>query len=168
MAIILSIPHRRMTQVHRWPTQVSRYQNGKKQSGFYWSKREWVAVASDGAYASLHLAPDRWPRQHPTTQFFTGRMPFLPPNQQRQSTEGICHAAINEYWLNDCSGYWLFCRTLLTVCWALPTSQRGRRAFPRAARRLRSYCASSKTTKLQPCQPPLLTALHYAKTRPQS
>jgi len=22
--------------------------------------------------------------------FFTGRMPFLPPNQQRQSTEGIC------------------------------------------------------------------------------
>ena len=30
----------------------------------------------------------RQPRQHPTTQFFTGRMPFLPPNQQRQSTEG--------------------------------------------------------------------------------
>jgi len=23
----------------------------------------------------------------PTTQFFTGRMPFLPPNQQRQSTQ---------------------------------------------------------------------------------
>ena len=22
--------------------------------------------------------------------FFTGRMPFLPPNQQRQSTEGLC------------------------------------------------------------------------------
>jgi len=28
----------------------------------------------------------RQPRQHPTTQFFTGRMPFLPPNQQHQST----------------------------------------------------------------------------------
>jgi len=25
----------------------------------------------------------------PTTRFFTGRMPFPPPNQQRQSTEGI-------------------------------------------------------------------------------
>ena len=25
----------------------------------------------------------------PTTQFFTDRMPFLPPNQQRQSTEGF-------------------------------------------------------------------------------
>jgi len=29
------------------------------------------------------------PVGYPTTQFFTGRMPFLPPNQQRQSTEGI-------------------------------------------------------------------------------
>ena len=27
-------------------TQVSRYQKGKNQSGFYWSKRQWVAVAS--------------------------------------------------------------------------------------------------------------------------
>jgi len=45
-------------------------------------------MASAGPYATLHLAPDRQPRQHPTTQFFTGRMPFLPPNQQRQSTEG--------------------------------------------------------------------------------
>jgi len=34
--------------------------------------------------------PCRQPRQHPTTQFFTGRMPFLTPNQQRQSTEGTC------------------------------------------------------------------------------
>jgi len=29
------------------------------QSGFYWSKRQWVAVASAGPYASLHLAADR-------------------------------------------------------------------------------------------------------------
>ena len=47
-----------------------------------------MAVASAGPYASLHLAPDRLPCQHPTTQFFTGRMPFLPPNQQCKSTEG--------------------------------------------------------------------------------
>jgi len=47
-----------------------------------------VVVASAGSYASLHLATDRQPRRHPTTQIFTGRMPFLPPNQQRQSTEG--------------------------------------------------------------------------------
>jgi len=35
------------------------------------------------------LQTDNHARQHPTTQFFTGRMPFLPPNQQCQSsTEG--------------------------------------------------------------------------------
>ena len=31
------------------------------------------------------------PRQYRMTQFFTGRMPFLPPNQQRESTEGKKH-----------------------------------------------------------------------------
>jgi len=31
----------------------------------------------------------RQPCQHPITQIFTGRMPFLPPNQQRQSTEAL-------------------------------------------------------------------------------
>ena len=54
----------------------------------YWSKRQWVSVASAGPYANLHLAWDRQPRQHPTTQFFTGRMPFLLPNHECQSTEG--------------------------------------------------------------------------------
>ena len=29
------------------------------QPGFYWSKRQWVEVASAGPYASLHLAPYR-------------------------------------------------------------------------------------------------------------
>jgi len=46
-----------------------------------------VAVASDEPYASLHLAPDRYHTSTPPL-FFTGWMPFLPPNQQRQSTEG--------------------------------------------------------------------------------
>ena len=35
----------------------------------YWSKRQWVAVASAGLYASLHLPPDWQPRKHPITQF---------------------------------------------------------------------------------------------------
>ena len=29
------------------------------QSGLYWSKRQWVAMASAGPYANLHLAADR-------------------------------------------------------------------------------------------------------------
>jgi len=39
-------------------------------------------------------------RQHPTTQFFTGRKPFLPPSQQRQSTEGTAYS-INTLTEND-------------------------------------------------------------------
>jgi len=39
-------------------------------------------------HASLHLAPDRYTiPAPPTAQIFTGHMPFLPPNQQHQSTE---------------------------------------------------------------------------------
>ena len=40
-----------------------------------------------GQGADLHMT------QHPTTQFFTGRMPFLPPTQQHQSTEGVINLA---------------------------------------------------------------------------
>jgi len=47
-----------------------------------------VAVASAGLYASLHLSPDNH-ANIPPLSFFTGQMPFLPPNQQRQSTEGM-------------------------------------------------------------------------------
>ena len=31
----------------------------------------------------------------PQLKFFTGRMPFLPPNQQRQSTEGVNFVPLN-------------------------------------------------------------------------
>jgi len=66
-------------------------------------------VASAGTYASMHCAPDRQPRQHHTTQFFTGRMPFLLPNQQRQSTEGKKHSmtfhanelTLNQQWISQ-------------------------------------------------------------------
>jgi len=42
---------------------------------------------SGNSWAICKSAP-RSSLQYPNTQFFTGRMPFLPPNQQRQSTEG--------------------------------------------------------------------------------
>jgi len=45
-----------------------------------------VALASAGPYAGLHLAPDKHANTLPV--FLQRRMPFLPPNQQHQSTEG--------------------------------------------------------------------------------
>ena len=53
-----------------------------------------MAVASAGPYASLHLAPNIQPHQHPITLFFTGRINFLPPNQQRQSAEDNLKMAV--------------------------------------------------------------------------
>ena len=60
-------------------TRVSQYQKCKTNLDFTEAK-ECVAVASAGPYASVHFTPDRQPCQYPTTQFFTGRMPFPSPN----------------------------------------------------------------------------------------
>ena len=68
-------------------TQVNRYQEGKP----IWILLKQETVSGSGiSWAICKSAPcsKQTPCQHPTTRFFTGRMPFLPPNQQRQSTEG--------------------------------------------------------------------------------
>jgi len=52
----------RLTHTHAHLTALFRDYPGKpvperkNQSGFYWSKRQWIAVASAGPYASLQLA----------------------------------------------------------------------------------------------------------------
>jgi len=67
-------------------TWVSRYQKGKTNLDFTGAKdSEWQWLQTDN-HASTS-----------TTLFFTGRMPFLPPNQQRQSTEGTLHGALHGF-----------------------------------------------------------------------
>jgi len=68
-------------------TWISRYQKGKTNLDF----TEQETVSGSGiSWAVCKSAPRS--RQTtmpvPTTLFFTGRMPFLPANQQHQSTEG--------------------------------------------------------------------------------
>ena len=66
-------------------TQVSRYQKGKTNLDYTearYSEWQWHELGHMQICTSLQTD------NHTTTQFFTGRMPFLPPNQQRQSTEG--------------------------------------------------------------------------------
>jgi len=72
------------------PGEQSRYQRGKtRKVKTNLDLLEQEMVSGNGiCWAICKSAPrPRQPRQHPTTQFFTGWMPFLPPNQQRQSTE---------------------------------------------------------------------------------
>ena len=75
---------------------VSRYQKGKTRKGkTNLDLLEQEIVSGSGiCWAICKSAPHpRQPCQHPTTQFFTGRMPFLSPNQQHQSTEGTAYIA---------------------------------------------------------------------------
>jgi len=51
-----------------------------------------VAVASAGPYASLHLAPDRQPHQHPTTQFLQAVCPSCRPTNSVKAlkAQNVC------------------------------------------------------------------------------
>jgi len=65
-------------------TRVSWYQKGK--SSLDLLEQEIVSGSGISWAICKSASHPRQPCQHSTTQFFTGRMPFLPPNQQRKST----------------------------------------------------------------------------------
>jgi len=58
---------------------VSQHQKGKTNLDFTEARDSEWQVASAGPYASLHLAPDRQPRQHRTTQFLQAGCPSCRP-----------------------------------------------------------------------------------------
>jgi len=70
---------------------VSRHQKGKTNLGFTkarYSEWQWHQLGHMQVCTSLQTDNHA---STPLLEFFTGRMPFLPPNQQRQSTEGKKH-----------------------------------------------------------------------------
>ena len=70
-------------------TRVSRYQKGKINLDFTEARdSEWQWHQLSRMQVSTSLQTDNHTSTPPLCCFFTGRMPFLPPNQQRQSTEG--------------------------------------------------------------------------------
>jgi len=82
-------------------TRVSRYQKGKTSKvkpNLDLLEHE-IVSGSGISWTVCKSAP--WPRHNhvsiPPLKFFTGRMPFLPPNQQRQSTEGKSTVQIYMY-----------------------------------------------------------------------
>jgi len=67
---------------------VSRYQKGKTNLDFNEARvSEWQWHQLGHKQVCTLLQTDNH-ASTPPLKFFTGRMPFLPPNQQRQSTEG--------------------------------------------------------------------------------
>ena len=70
-------------------TRVSRYQKGKTNLDFTEaSDSEWQWHQLGYMQVCTLLQTDNHTSTPPLC-FFTDRMPFLPPNQQRQSTEGV-------------------------------------------------------------------------------
>ena len=69
------------------PIWILRKQETMSGSGISW------AICKSTSRSRLITMPA------PTAQFFTGRMPFLPPNQQRQSTEG-CYRPLYIGWID--------------------------------------------------------------------
>ena len=68
-------------------TQVCQYLKGKINLDFTEARdSEWQWHQLGHMQVCTLLQTDN--HTSPTTLFFTGRMPFLPPSQQRQSTEG--------------------------------------------------------------------------------
>jgi len=67
---------------------VSQYQKGKTNLDFTEardSEWQWHPLRKFAPRSSQIIMPA------PHHSVFTGRMPFLPPNQQRQSTEGMAN-----------------------------------------------------------------------------
>ena len=71
-------------------TWVSRHQKGKTNLDFTGARdSEWQWHQLGHMQVCTSLQTDNH-ASTPPLLFFTGRMPFLPSNQQRQSTEGTC------------------------------------------------------------------------------
>jgi len=82
-----SSPQQRYLHLSR-TTWVSQYQKGKTNLDFTEARDgEWQWHQLGHMQICTSLQTDNRASTSPLS-FFTGRMPFLPPNQQRQSTEG--------------------------------------------------------------------------------
>jgi len=69
-------------------TRVSQYQKGKTNLDFTEARdSEWQWHQLRHMQVCITLQTDNHASTPPLLSFFTGRMPFLLPNQQRQSTE---------------------------------------------------------------------------------
>ena len=106
--MLLIITSTTTTTTLSWTPWVSRYEKGKtRKVKTNLGLVEQVTVTGSGiSWAICKSAPH--PRQItiPASHHsvFTGRMPFLPPNQQHQSAEG---GVLLIKWLNTKVSYWL-------------------------------------------------------------
>ena len=106
--ICIHTAHAKHTHTHPFngpfsgTTRVGRYLKGKTNLDFTEARdSEWQWHQNSGIMqVCTSLQTDNHASTSPLS-FFTGRMPFLPPNQQRQSTEGTILLMPNN-WKKSC------------------------------------------------------------------
>jgi len=84
-------------------THSPTYEKGKTDLDFTQARdTEWQWHQLDRMQVCTSLQTDNH-ASNPPLKFFTGRMPFLLPNQQRQSTEGkiLCNSMTVKNYTND-------------------------------------------------------------------
>jgi len=107
----LSVYSHTHTHTHTYPfngpfsgtTRVSQYQKCETNLDFTEARdSEWQWHQLDHMQVCISLQTDNH-ASTPPLKFFTGRMPFLPPKQQCQSTEGILsvYSVIKKYALHQ-------------------------------------------------------------------
>jgi len=90
---------------------VSRYQKGKTNLDFSEARDgEWQWHQLSHMQVCTLLQTDNHASTPPLC-FFTGQMPFLPPNQQRQSTEGKVSNKVKHLYIQNINE--LICRRWL-------------------------------------------------------
>ena len=72
------------------------------QSGLYWSKRQWVAVASAGPYASLHLQIDNHASTPPLSSLLQAGCPSCCPTNSVKALAAVhwrhCYEKLLQMW----------------------------------------------------------------------
>jgi len=134
----------RHTHIHTHPfsgplsrtTRVSRYQKGKTNLDFTEARvSEWQWHQLGRMQVRTSPQTDNH-ASTPALSFFTGQMPFLPPNQQRQSTEGTA----TQWWINCGPSSVELCRQCLRrstfdrQAWPVYHTERPRLCTARCAR----------------------------------
>jgi len=90
-------------------TRVSRFQKGKTNLDFSEARdSEWqLNQLRHMHYASVHLPPDRQPRQHPTTLFLQAGCPSCCPTNSIKALKAIIYSYRVKYYSQRARMQWI-------------------------------------------------------------
>jgi len=103
-----------------------------------------VALSSTGPHASLHLAPDRQPHQHPTTLFLQAGCPSCRPTNSVKALK-YCKQIIETYFYKSQQAFTHFkgMFTYIVVCVCLKVCSQNVVKITHFSKKIWSFCQTS-------------------------